>query len=196
MFFFIYPTFIIIEKQTLLIIVLLLVFASGGFSNSSTVVSNLARHYDVGKSRMVILLERNIKVLIIIILIVTSLSYLIYSRFQHFDPEYAKPEEHKRAGYFLGEDLSPDYEELNIMGRKPYVSFYSDSRFTMLPYADIGDMLDFAKLYNVDYIIVDERSLSRWEFYDEYVDLHKYSTEVELVYEDKSGKLIRLFRVK
>jgi 4-amino-4-deoxy-L-arabinose transferase-like glycosyltransferase len=193
--FLIYPSFIIIEKQTFLIVVFLLVFASGGFSNSDLVISDLATYYSVSKNKGLVLLEKSIKPIIIAVLIITSLSYLKYSRFQHFDPAHARPGEHIRAGYFLREKFSPDYEELNIMGRKPYVSYYSDSRFTMIPYASINDVINFARLYNVDYIVVDERSLSKWDAYDELVELHKHSRYVDIAYEDNSEKLIKLFKI-
>jgi 4-amino-4-deoxy-L-arabinose transferase-like glycosyltransferase len=195
-FFVLYPLFIIIEKQTFLIVVFLLVCASGGLSNSGGVVSDMADYYKISRNKAVMLLGKNIKILIIAVLIITSLSYLKYSRFQHFDPDHAKPEEHKRAGYFIKEQLSPDYEELNIMGRKPYVSFYSDSKFTMLPYAGITDVINFARRYDVNYIVVDERSLSRWDSYHDLLNLHKHAADVELFYEDRSGLLIKLFKIR
>ncbi len=75
------------------------------------------------------------------------------------------------------------------------MNFYSDARFTMLPYAGSADVLNFAKLYNVDYIVIDERLLGKWDSYDELMEMHKYSSDVELVFEDHSGKIIRLFKV-
>lgn len=196
LFFLVYPSFIIIEKQTFLIVVFLLVFASGGLSNSDLAISDLATYYSVSKNKGLVLLRKSIKPIIIAVLIITSFSYLKYSRFQHFDSAHAKPEEHRRAGYFLNERLAPDYEKLNIMGRKPYVSYYSDSRFTMLPYANAVDVINFAKLYNVDYIVIDKRSLSKWDYYNELKEMQRYSDEVELFYEDRSEKLIKLFRIR
>jgi 4-amino-4-deoxy-L-arabinose transferase-like glycosyltransferase len=195
-FFLMYPVFVIIEKQTLLIVVFLLIFSSGGFSNSRDVISNLSRYYGFYGNKISLLLEKGIKPLIIFILVLGSLSYLKYSRFQHFDPAHAKPEEHRRAGLYLKETLSPQYEELNIMARKPYVSFYSDSRFTMLPYADVEDVIYFAKLYDVDFIVIDERSLSAWDYYDRLLEMDKFSDDIELFYEDNSERLIKLFKVK
>lgn len=196
MFFLIYPAFIIIEKQTLLIVIFLLVFSSGGFSNSNSVIHSIAEYYNVGNSRALAVLGKSIKVLIVIVLIITGFSYLKFSRFQHADPALAKPEEHKRAGYFLKEKFQPEYEKLNVMGRKPYVSYYSDSRFTMLPYADSAAVINFARLHHVDLIVIDARSLSRWDSYDELTNMQEYSDDVELVYEDKSGILIKLFRIR
>lgn len=196
LFFLIYPSFIIIEKQTFLIVVFLLIFASGGFSNSSLALADLAGYYSLRDNKLLVFLGNKIKLLIVAVLILTSLSYLKYSRFQHFDPAFAKPEEHKRAGFYLKEKISPDYEEINIMSRKPYVSYYSGSRFTMIPYADIAETISFAKMYKVDYIVVDERALSRWDYYDELVNLQKYSDDIELFYESASYPSIRLFKIK
>jgi 4-amino-4-deoxy-L-arabinose transferase-like glycosyltransferase len=193
--FLIYPLFIIIEKQTLLIVIFLLVFASGGFSNSSSVIHDMAVYYNINSSKAVLLLEKHIRVLIIIILIITGLSYVMMSRFQHFDASHAKPVEHKRAGQFLKEQLLPGYESLNIMSRKPYVSFYSGSRFTMIPYSDVVDVILFARDHDVDYIVVDERSLSKWDYYNELLEMHKFSDDIELFYEDNSEKLIKLFKI-
>jgi hypothetical protein len=81
------------------------------------------------------------------------------------------------------------------MARKPYVSLYSGARFTMIPYANAADVVRFAKLYNVDYIVIDERSLSRWDYYDELNEMHLYSDDVEFFYEDTSVNLIKLFKV-
>jgi hypothetical protein len=195
-FFLLYPMFIIIEKQTMLVVVFLLVFSSGGFTNSRKVISDLGSFYGIEKSRIVQLSERYIKYLMVAILVAGSLVYLKYSTFEHFDRAHAKPEEHKRAGYFLKEKLSPNYESLNIMSKEPYVSFYSDSRYTMMPYADVADVINFAKLYDVDYIVVDERTLSGWDFYNELLQMDKHSADVELYYEDISGKLIKLFKIR
>jgi hypothetical protein len=130
------------------------------------------------------------------ILIITGLSYISFSRFQHFDPEHAKPVEHKKAGNYLKQRLSPDYESLNIMGRKPYVSFYSGSRFTMIPYSNAADVIHFAKTYDVDYIVIDERSLAQWDYYHELLELQKFSDNIEIFYEDSSEKTIKLFKIK
>jgi asparagine N-glycosylation enzyme membrane subunit Stt3 len=195
-FFLMYPMFIIIEKQTMLVVLFLLLFSSGGFTNSRKVISDLGSYYGIEKCKLVRLSEKYIKYLMVAILIAGSLVYLKYSTFEHFDRAHAKPEEHKRAGYFLKEKLSTDYETLNIMSNFPYVSYYSDSRFTMLPYADVTDVINFAKLYDVDYIVVDERALIKWEFYNELLQMDKHSADIELIYEDTSEKLIKLFKLR
>ncbi len=66
----------------------------------------------------------------------------------------------------------------------------------MLPYASGKDVVEFAKLYNVDFIVVDERLLSQWDYYDELVHLEKHSDDIRLVYEDTTDKTIKLFKVQ
>ncbi len=192
LFFLMYPVFIIIERQITLIAVFLILFASGGFVNSGTTISEVLDYYGIRKKRVSLFLERNIKLLIIIILLSGSFSYLEYSSFS----KVPGPVEHITAGYFLKNSVSSEYEKLNVMSRKPVVSFFSNARFTMLPYANSADVINFAELYDVDYIVIDERLLSKWDFYDELIQMDKYSGDVGLVYEDDSGKLIRLFKVR
>lgn len=195
-YFLIYPMFIIIEKQTMLVILFLMLFSSGGFSISQKVISDVGSYYGIEKYKFIRFLEKYIQYLMVALLIAGSLVYLKYSSFEHVDRKHAKPEEHKRAGYFLKEKLLTDYETLNIMSKFPYVSYFSDSRFTMLPYADVDDVINFARLYNVDYIVVDERGISKWDFFYELQQMDKHSSDVELFYEDTTEKLIKLFKLK
>jgi 4-amino-4-deoxy-L-arabinose transferase-like glycosyltransferase len=191
LFFLMYPLFIIIEKQTLAIVVFLVLFSSGGFAKSGSVVSDILDYYGISKNRAILLFEKNIKYIIVILLVLSSFSYLKYSSFD----KVPKPVEHKTAGIYLKKHVATEYEKINVMARKPYVNFYSNAKFTMLPYANSTDVINFAKLYNVDYIVVDERSLSKWDFYYELLEMHKYSDGVELVYEDNTEFLIRLFKI-
>ncbi len=190
-FFLMYPLFLIIEKQTLLIVVFLIFFSSGGFVNSKSAFSDIVDYYGISKNKTLHFIEKNIKYIMILILIVSSLSYLKYSSFH----SVREIEEHKMAGQHLYDKVSKEYEKLNVMGRKPYVSYYSHSKFTMLPYAKVEDVIGFAKLYKVDYIVIDELSLSKWDFYDELMNMHNNYENVELVYEDKAKFLIRLFKI-
>ena len=96
----------------------------------------------------------------------------------------------------FGISRAQEYEELNVMSRKPWVSFYSDSRCTSLPYAPSIEVINFARLYDVDYIVIDERLLNKWDVFWDLIRMEKYSDAVEIVYEDNSNKLIKLFRLK
>ena len=183
--------FIIIEKQTLILVFFIIFISSAGYSDSQIRIKKLIDHYKMKDNMVLSLLERSIKHIIIFLLVLSSLVYLKYSNFENT----SKPIEHEKAGHFLMETVIPGYEELNIMGRKPYVNFYTDSKFTMIPYAPAADVLYFAKLHKVDYIVVDDRSLGKWDFYDELIGMHELSVDVSLVYEDDSEYPIRLFKI-
>ena len=191
LFFFMYPVFIIIEKQTLLIVVFLIYFSSGGFSNSQQAFSDLMHYYGLEKNRILQFVGRNIKYLIIFMLVLSSMSYMKYSKFDNV-PD---PVEHKMAGIYLKKTVNAEYERLNIMSARPYVSYYCDARFTMLPYANIADVINFGKLHKVDYIVIDKRFLGRWDHYNELIEMRKQFPGVEMVYEDNSAELIRLFKI-
>lgn len=192
LFFLMYPLFIIIEKQTLLIVVFLILLSCGGFPNARQVFLDLTDYYGLGQNRVFQLVGRNIKHIIVAILVLSSLSYIKYSSFD----KVPKAAEHDRAGLYLKRSMPSEYEEINVMSAKPYVSYFSDARFTMLPYANSADVVNFAKLYNVDFIVIDERYLSKWDSYNELIEMHKHSGEVELFYEDNSDKLVRLFKIR
>lgn len=191
LYFFMYPMFLIIERQTLVIVLFLVLFSSGGFKNSRSVINVIVNYYNVRKNKALLLLENNIKYIMIFILILSSFLYLKYSSYD----KIPQPVEQIEAGYFIKKNISSEYEKLNIMARKPIVNYYSDSRFTMMPYANGIDVINFAKLNNVDYIVVDERFLSKWDYYSELIQLETYSGDVELVYENKADKLIKIYEL-
>ncbi len=191
-YFFIYPFFIIIERQTFLIVIFPLILSSIGFAYARPALTRLFGICGIEKNMIAAILEKSIKYIIIVILIISSFVYLKYSSFD----KVPKPIEHAKAGHFIKHSLSSGYEQINVMSRKPIVNLFSDARFTMLPYASGKEVVAFAKLYNVDIIVVDERLLSQWDYYDELLHLDKYSDDVQLIYEYTSDKMIRLFKVK
>ena len=188
----IYPFFIIIERQTFLIVLFPLILSSIGFVNSRAALTHLSGFYGIEKNRIAAFFVKYIKLIIIVILISSGLIYLKYSSFD----KIPDPIEHAKAGHFIKNTYSRDYEKINVMSVKPIVSFYSNARYTMLPYAKGKDVVEFAKLYNVDLIVVDERLMSQWDFYDELVHLDRHSDDVQFAYEDTTDKLIRLFKMK
>jgi len=79
-----------------------------------------------------------------------------------------------------------------VMSRKPYVSYYSGSDYATLPYANATDVLEFARRNYVSYIIIDERMLKDWKYYDELLNLNEYKIKfikAELVYEIEKPKV-------
>ncbi|NOZ69036.1 MAG: glycosyltransferase family 39 protein [Deferribacteres bacterium] len=191
MFFLINPAVLIMERHALLSVLFLIIFSSVGFANSGSALSIILDFYEIGKNRLASLAVKNIKYIIITVFIMSTVPYLMFSN----AVKTAFPVEAVNAGRYLKNNISAEYEKLNVMSRQPWVSFYSDARFTWLPYADIADLVHFAKLYKVDYIVIDERLLGKWKFYDRLTQMDKYSDDVTLAYEDRSGRLIKLFRV-
>ena len=55
---------------------------------------------------------------------------------------------------------------------------------------------DGAKLNDVDYIVIDERLLNKWEDYTNLLSMDNSSKDVELIYEDDSKKLLKIFKLK
>ncbi len=187
----VYPLIVIMERNILIIFLSLLLFSSIGFTNSVPAFSRIMGFYGIKANRVTLFLERNIKYLIITIFIISTSMYPLFSNINKIQIQV----EHIEAGYFLKNSVSSEYEKLNVMSKEPFVSFYSGSRFTMIPYANSIETVDFAKLYNVDYIVVSERYIGDWEYYEELLELDKHSDEVELAYEAGKDKLIRLFRI-
>ena len=183
----IYPLYFIDERQVLLALLPIILFSSIGFANSSPAVSFLLNYYQLEKNIITSFFEKSIKTVIVLILLL---------RVFVFSYDIDVPYEYIKAGYFLKNNVTSEYEKLNIMERVPWVSFYSDSRFTSIPYASPSDIINFARLYKVDYIVIGERTLNGWENYNELINMDKYSGDVELVYKDDSVKAIKLLKVK
>lgn len=185
-----YPSFFILEKLMFPSLLCVLLLSSVGFAQSHNYLSDIFNRYGMKNNIMTSFLKENIKCLIIVICIIGSFKPEAYSKKEF-------PVEHRKAGLFLKNMVSSEYEKLNVMHRTPWVSFYSGARYTMLPYANSSDVVNFAKRYHVDYVVIDERSsVFEWEMYNELINMDKYSDEVDLVYEDNSEKLIRMFKVK
>ncbi|MBI4847197.1 MAG: glycosyltransferase family 39 protein [Nitrospirae bacterium] len=185
----VYPSFFIQIRYLFPTAILLIILSSSGFARSPSACSRVFDLFGIKWS----LLIRHLKPLLVIFCIAAS-AYTSFST-NIFD-EKIIPVEHIKAAEYLKEKYSPEYEEFNVMHRVPWVSFYSGSRFTMLPYAGYSDMISYAKRYHVDFIVIDGRTTVRlWENFDELLNMEKYSDEVELVYEDNSVEMIRVFRV-
>jgi len=193
LFFVIYPPFLILTRHMFITALLLMMISSVGFAQSKTVLYNLFKSSNIRENFFFNFFHEKSKYIIVIL----SILGVILNTFpSHLLAEKDIPIEHMKAGYFIRNNISSEYEKLNIMHRTPWVSFYSDARFTMMPYANYTDVINFAKLYKVDYIVVDERSsLREWKFYDKLINMDKYTDDIRLIYEDNSGKLIKIFEV-
>jgi len=187
---FILPLFFIKVQYTYSMISLLILIASPGFQNSNGALAGVLNFFAAKRTRFIAWLEKRMKFLVIVFLILSSLFYIVFL----FVGEKDIPVEHIQAALFL-KKMSPGYERINVMARKPWASFYSDARYTSLPDATWSDIIHFAKLYAVDFIVIDERTLGQRKNYDELIQLDKYTKEAELAYQDHSGKLIKIFKV-
>jgi len=188
---FVFPLFQIKIQYTYSIISLLILLASPGFQNSDSALAGVLNFYGVKRTGFISSLLKNTKYLVIVFLILAALFYIAYLAVGKKDI----PVEHINAALFLKERF-PEYERINVMSRKPWVSFYSNARYTSLPYAICSDIINFAKLYAVDFIVIDERTLGQRENYDNLIQLDTYTNEVELIYQDDSTKLIKIFKVR
>ena len=172
------------------IVFLLIPLSSLGFANAPEAIGSLFKFYGVEGNKISNFFIVRIQHIIITLLIFTSLLYA-GNLILH---ETEIPTEHINAGLFL-KNVSSGYETLNVMSRKHWVSFYSDSQYTTLPYANSTNVIAFARFHDVDYIIIDERLLGKWEYYADLMDIGRSSKDVELFYEDNSTRELKIFKL-
>ena len=173
------------------IVFLLIPVSSLGFAYAAHALRSLFNFYDARSSIITRFFITYISHIIFIFFIIPALLYTGHLVFHERDV----PTEHINAGLFI-KNFSTGYETLNVMSRKPWASFYSDSRYTTLPYANSTDVITFARFHRADYIVIDERLLSKWEHYPSLMSMNTSSQDVELVYEDDSLKRIKIFKLK
>ena len=108
------------------------------------------------------------------------------------------PMEHKIVGEYLKNDPSYNSDKDIIMSRKPFVSFYADSKKggPIIPYTTVENVIKFAKSQNISYIVIDERYLGVRNNYKKLMNLDLYSEEIKLFYKDDSIKPIRIFKMQ
>ncbi len=189
-FLFIYPIFFIDERQVLLTVPSLVLLSSAGFESVHKAALGFEHLFGKKKADVLLFLERSIKFIVFFVLIAGSL--ILFVRYGRT----VVPTEHIELGTYIRNNISSEYEELNIMSRMPWTSFYSGARFSALPYADTDDVVEYAKRYDVDYIVIDERLIGEWDHYGRLISMDAQTDEVELVYINDSEPLIKLFRVK
>ncbi|PIN75789.1 hypothetical protein COV17_03530 [Candidatus Woesearchaeota archaeon CG10_big_fil_rev_8_21_14_0_10_36_11] len=173
--------FINFARFMLPIILLLLLLSLTGFVHSTKIITQKITLHRIKRNMFVRFIEKNSKRIIVLFLIVSSIPYIVYYGFmyEHDLTEYVD------AASFLKEKY-PEYEQINVMSRRPEISFYSEAKYTNLPYANYKDIIHFGKLYNVDFIVIDEGNLEKWDNYEELTQMDKLSDDVTLVYDDSS----------
>ncbi len=132
-------------------------------------------------------------------LLIAMLVFINFAGVLSYCPDFSfeRPMEHKIAGEYLKNDPFYDPNKDIIMSRKPFVSFYANSKKggPIIPYTTGENVIKFAKAQNVNYIIIDKRYLGIREDYEELVSLDTYSEDVTLFYENNSIKKIKIFKV-
>lgn len=171
-----YPIFWVESRYMLSILPILIIWASKG-------ILKIEKRFD----------SKKITTLIIAIIFAFSFignvfaNDLVDKRFEKQDP----PIEHKEAGLWLKEK----YPNSLVIERKPWVSFYSDSKFAYIPYSDFNSLLDYACNKKADFIVIDQRYTE--ELRPELNTLLKNIPDgLDKVYEDNSTKEIRIYNVK
>ncbi len=104
--------------------------------------------------------------------------------------------EHKKAGLWLGE---LDQTAPLVMARKPYVSFYSDSRWICLPFGSYEETIAYARKNKVKYLVIDEVSIPKLRPQLNFLLNEKkvLAADLSLIYKDNSnGRLILIYKVK
>ncbi|MDF1498826.1 MAG: glycosyltransferase family 39 protein, partial [Patescibacteria group bacterium] len=131
----------------------------------------------------------SLKLSIFVFVFIFSTYYLFFNSNDHIN-------RHKIAAEYIKNNSKINYENIIIMSRKPEVAFYAQSKKSVpVPYTNIENVLKFAKANKVNYIVIDEKFLNIRDNYDELENLDKHSNQVELVFEDNSISLIKVFEV-
>ncbi|MFC2163001.1 ArnT family glycosyltransferase [Candidatus Altiarchaeota archaeon] len=181
---FTFPAFIIHIRYVSIMVLSLLILSSKGYQGSRDGAKKL---FNISGNDPTVLLERYAKHFLVFLLLASMASDLTGS-------DSYVPAEHVRAGLFM-KGLSEGYGSLNIMSRKAYVNFYSGSEVTNLPYAEAQDVLDYARRYGADYMVVDERYMGSWTTYESLTRLHESSDQIEIVYREKTRPEILIYRL-
>jgi 4-amino-4-deoxy-L-arabinose transferase-like glycosyltransferase len=205
LFLFAYSLFYIIIRFMYPLMLILMVLAGIGYCNSRQNLFKVLKHYKIKRNFLITFVNKYLKTTMIFVLLCSSIFYVgAYALLSE-----SKPNEHIEAGLFLKELHGLDIENINVMSRKPWISFYSGSKYTTLPYATPKEIINFAKLHQVDYIVIGERELSKWRNYDKIINLNVYDEKIELikVFESKESKkkinfiknpknkIIKIFRI-
>lgn len=121
-------------------------------------------------------------------------------RDRYFPPtEESLAFEYKLAGEYIKHDSSSARKRIFIMSGRPIeTSFYAgaDNLGIMLPDTSAQNILKFAEINDVNYIVVDKRYLGVRKNYNDLVNLEKFSKDIELIFEDDSVSPIRVFKIK
>ncbi len=191
--FLILPLYQVRQRYLFAVIVFLIIFASSGYIVLQNTLKNLfcdnKKHFCRFFSKDSLeFISKNIKAL----MIAAPLIIIFFPLVKDIHPVFI---EHKKAGEFIKNNISGEYEKLNIMAIKSTVCFYANSSCTGLPYAELDKIIEYSKKKKVDYIVIDERYTGFYPNYSELINLDKFRNGYKLVYENKIPAVIRVFEV-
>jgi 4-amino-4-deoxy-L-arabinose transferase-like glycosyltransferase len=99
------------------------------------------------------------KIVVAVIIAASMLLFLKQSFKEYIVSKNEIPYEHKEMGIWLKANID-GIEHKVIMSRRPFVSFYSGGKWTILPYEKNSlDLINFLKKGPIEYLIIDERTV-------------------------------------
>jgi 4-amino-4-deoxy-L-arabinose transferase-like glycosyltransferase len=188
----IYPMYVLHPRYTFIIIIPLILLSSVGFSESK----NILKRWRFKK-----IITNNIKTLILVVLILSALLhtfgmvverpyYVSYAQVD-FDPDL-----YIDTSNAILDNINSE-KRTNIISMSYHESYRTGSGFVSLPYTNDLDLIEFAKNREASFIIINERDLESWKYYESYTILDSLSPDVEKIYESEdSGYLRQIFKVK
>ena len=187
-FLFIFPLFHIESRYLTQILTFIILLASLCYSLRDKFVIVRCRGFTLSSD----IIYKISKIIVMFAVSVQFLAVMLY-----YSPGLDYSIEHKVVGKYLKNDQTYSSKEDIIMSRKPFVSFYAESKKggPTIPWTTTENVIKFAKSQNVSYIIIDERYLGIRDNYEELANLDVYSKDVILFYENSSIKEIKIFKV-
>src|SRR3989338_4641110 len=184
-----YPLFWVEERYLLPITPIFIIWLAKG----SLELSNWAK-----KTLNNLSVKINNKIIPILIISLVLIAFLIGNLIitSSLNPKYEKSDqaiEHKEAGLWLKENVQNPV----VMSRKPWVSFYSEGNFVMLPYADYNETINYARYNNVEYLVIDERYIPALRPQLTFLLNEENTKDLELVYKNTDYKYkILIYKLK
>lgn len=147
----IYPLYEIDFENLTPVVPILMLWASLG------IVEVAKRIVSAGKSYWPYILQKPAVTITSTIMLVAALEFSAYARPLLQADYYQKLEDdvvNRRVAEWVKGNLPDD---VKIMARKAFIPAYANRKWIRLPYADYQDVIDYARLKEVDVVIMDEK---------------------------------------
>jgi 4-amino-4-deoxy-L-arabinose transferase-like glycosyltransferase len=178
-----YPALIVWPRYFAPLNAILLIIASKGAETVACWVANLLR------------IKKKRAILIVVTIVILALSVETVKTGIRWIRVMPNNRMAKEMGLWIKENHSP---RPSIMSRKPFISFYAEGSWILTPYADIEDVLSFARFKGTDLLALDSRyvMVARPLLIPlmEFMRPHKGLEYVHHIY-DPGKRIIVLFRV-